>query len=172
MILKILAAASVIMGGGYIGIIFSSKLDNRAKQIEQFRLAIAQIGFNIKFLKMPVGMALSNAAKIRHGVVEGIFSSAAEDISKKSIATATAFERAVLKSRDKLCISKEELEIISDFAENLGKGDVESEINNINASCAKLELARENAENLYAQKGKLYRGLGLLGGILLVIVLF
>ena len=65
-----------------------------------------------------------------------------------------------------------DLEFSREFAKNLGKGDVDSEINNIKAACAKLTLAKARAEGELARRGKLWRGMGMLGGMLLVILLF
>lgn len=169
---RIIAAAVVVMGGGYIGLLFSSRLAVRVSQIEQILRALLQIEFNISFLKMPITRALSAAACGNRGAVGRIFSETAEQIKELNISPSVAFERAVLGNRNSLCILKEDMEIVSEFTKNLGKGDVESEINNIKAACAKLKLAKERAECELAQRGKLWRGMGMLGGIFLVILLF
>lgn len=170
--LRIIAAIVVVMGGGYIGIVFSSRLAARVLQIEQIICALAQIEFNISFLKMPITRALSTAVSGKKGAVGRIFSEAAKQIEKSNISPSIAFEKAVLENRNSLCILKEDMEIISEFTKNLGKGDVDSEINNIKAACAKLKLAKERAEGELAQRGKLWQGMGMLGGMFLVILLF
>ncbi|MBQ3573355.1 MAG: stage III sporulation protein AB [Clostridia bacterium] len=169
---RIIAAAVVVMGGGYIGLLFSSRLAVRVSQIEQLLCALTQIEFNISFLKMPISKALSAAACGNKGAIGRIFSEVARQIKELNISPSVAFERAVMGNRSSLCILKEDMEIVSEFAKNLGKGDVDSEINNIKAACAKLTLAKARAEGELARRGKLWRGMGMLGGMLLVILLF
>lgn len=169
--IKILASAAVIMGGGYIGILFASTLDMRVKQLEQIRLAIEQLGFSIGFLKMPLSDALFGAGKSRDGAVGRILSGAADKI-KKNISPSAAFERAVLENRSSLCVLKEDLEILMEFAKNLGTGDTDSELSNINAACARLKIAQATAEADRGRRGKMWRGIGFLFGMLIVVLLF
>ncbi len=172
MTLKIIASAAVVLGGGYIGILFASTLAVRAKQLEQMRLAIEQIGFSISFLRLPVAEAVAGAGKSRDGAVGRVLSRVAEEIRKENISPAAAFERAVLKNRASLCLSKNDLEILADFAGNLGTGDEKSELSNINAACARLKLAQDEAEGDFYRRGRLWRGMGLLCGMLAVVLLF
>lgn len=170
--LKIIASAAVVLGGGYIGVLSASVLDVRAKQLEQIRLAIEQIGFSISFLRLPVADAVLGAGKSRCGAVGRILKEAAEEIQNGNISPAAAFERAVLKNRGSLCLSKNDLEILEDFAANLGTGDEKSELSNINAACARLKVAKAEAEGDFSQRGRLWRGMGLLCGMLAVVLLF
>ena len=170
--IRIIASAAIVMGGGYIGLLFSSRLATRVAQIEQFICALTQIEFNISFLKMPITKALFAASSSNEGTVGRIFAEVAEQIKALNISPSVAFERAVLKNRDCLCVLKEDMEIISEFAKNLGRGDVDSEVNNIRAACAKLKLAKERAVGDLEGRGKLWRGMGMLGGMFLVILLF
>ncbi len=171
-VLKIIASAVVVLGGGYIGILAAAELETRVRQIEELLGALSQIGFNISFLKMPLSRAIRGVADGQRGAVGGLLGSVAKQIAEDGVSPDTAFERAIRKSRGSLCIGKGEIEILSEFTKNLGRGDTESEINNINLACAKLTLARDNARGELSQKGKLWRGMGLLGGMLVVVLLF
>lgn len=169
---RIVAAAAVVLGGGYIGMLFASRFVVRVGQIEQLQLIITQIGFNIEFLKMPVAKALSSAALGRRGAVGRIFSDAAERISVEGLSPSAALERTVLENRSFLCITEEDIGVLTEFASNLGLGDIESEMNNIGAAKARLSLAKSVAEGERDQKAKLHRGMGLLGGMFVALILF
>lgn len=171
-VLKIIAAAAVILGGGYVGLLLAANLDVRAKQIEQFRLALTHMGFCISFLKMPVAQALRGAARSCSGAVGRVLSGAAEEIYSSGAAPSAAMERAVLKNRSALCISDSDAEIIREFAANLGTGDTENEMGNINAACARLAVAQTAAEGDRDRRGKLWRGMGLLCGMFAAVLLF
>lgn len=170
--LKILASAAVVLGGGYIGLLLASTLDIRVRQLEQFRLAIEQMGFSISFLKLPVAEAFCGAAKSRSGAVGRILSGAASEISENRLSPAVALERSVQRNRSSLCVGEEELDILSEFAASLGRGDAESELSNINAACARLKIAQAAAEGERDQKGRMWRGIGLLCGMFAVVMLF
>ncbi len=169
--IRIASLAAVVLGGGYIGMLFASRLAWRAKQLEQLILIITQIGFNINFLKMPLAKALSGAASGRYGEVGQVFLSAADGIADEGMAPSAALERAVLRSRSNLCITDEDIEILMEFAKNLGLGDVKSEMNNIDAAQARLTLARSMAEGERESKSKLCKGMGLLCGMLVALIL-
>lgn len=170
--LKILASAFIIIGSGYLGLIIASRYTVRVRQIEQFRLAIEQMGFSIGFLKMPLSEALLGVSKSRKGAVGRILQAASEEVSMDGVSPSAAFERSVLRNRDALCMDEEELSILSEFAASLGKGGVDSELSNINAACARLKIAQTAAESLGEQQGRMWRGLGFLFGIFVVIILF
>lgn len=169
-ILRFSAAVILILGGGYVGCLAASPFSVRVEQIELFRLALTQISFNIGFLKLPITRAIEEAAKARKGAVGRILLNAAEKM--RDAEPFDAFSEAIEQNKTYLCMTDADTEIIREFAENLGKGDTESELNNIKAACAKLKLAYDLADAERVKNVKLRRGIGLLGGILAAILLF
>lgn len=168
-VLRLGAAMVTVLGGGYGGMIVASKLSIRAAQLEEMHSALTQISFNIGFLRLPAASAVGEAAKTKNGAVGRLFKLAAEDM--KSLSPSVAFERALLKSRRDLCLTEEDTRILTDFASSLGKGDTESELNNISAACAKLKVALVGAEADRDRRGRLWRGVGFLLGIFAAIML-
>ncbi len=171
-VIKIISATLVILGGGYMGSFMASAFSIRVKQINQLKTIITQMGFNIGFLKMTVADAMYEASKTGRGAVKNIFGYAASVIREKGASPSTALERGFLKFRDDLCLTKEDREIIMEFAHNLGTGDSQREENNIKAVVAKLTLSGDEADAMWRRKGTLWRGLGFLGGMLVAVILF
>ena len=64
-----------------------------------------------------------------------------------------------------------DIEIMTEFALRLGEGDRDSELCNINAACAKLKLAYDEAVCDRDSRAKLWRGVGLLAGCFAVVLL-
>ncbi len=170
-VLRLIASAVIILGGGYIGLLLASGFDVRVRQLEQLRLALLQMEFSIGYLKLPLASAISGAAKSRNGAVSELLSSAALDIGG-GVPPSAALERAILKNRSALCLKSEDIEIMTEFAARLGEGDTTSELCNINAACAKLQLARDEAAGDRDRNARLWRGIGLLAGCLAVVLLF
>ncbi len=170
--MKLIAAVILVLGGGYVGILFASGLAIRVNQIEEMRLALTRMSFNISFLKMPVKEAVINAAKTARGGIYRVLTDAAQMLENERLTPACAFERAILKNRKALCLKASEIDILEEFANNLGRGDTENEINNIKAAHAKLALSQTAAEGERDSKGRLWRGAGLLAGMFVAVLLF
>lgn len=168
--LKVLASGIIILGGGYIGLLIASGFEVRVRQLEQLRLALVQMEFSIGFLKLPLAQAIEGAARSRNGAVSEILLSAAKDVSG-GLSPSAALERAMLKNRSELCLKNTDIEIMTEFALRLGEGDRDSELCNINAACAKLKLAYDEAVCDRDSRAKLWRGVGLLAGCFAVVLL-
>lgn len=169
--LKTAAAAIIVLGGGYIGTLAASYYSVRAAQIEQFIAALVQIEFNIGFLKIPASKALNLAANSRRGAVGRILKEVSEDMDRFKKPPPDAWREAMRRNKPSLCITGEDAEILIQFADNLGCGDVESERGNIRAACAKLELAERSAKAERDRMSRLLKGVGMLGGMLIAVLL-
>lgn len=170
-IIKTVSAISLIVGGGYLGYTGALFYKIRLTQLNQFREGLVQLKFNISFLKMPIASALSGAGECRKGVVCKIIKETSKNISEKNMIPKTAWKEAIENNNVGLCISDEDKIILSEFFDNLGKGDVESECRNIDAAYAKLTSAGEDAKGEAERMYKLFKGLGLLGGMLAAVIL-
>lgn len=170
--IKLISALLIILGGGYIGNLLSQKFSVRAKQLKQFNKVLSQMNFNIVFLQMPLVQAIEWASKVSDGAISKVLSGMADSMQRQNITPLNAFLYFYKEYKNKFCLTKEDEDILHEFMLNLGTGDAEHEKNNVNLACAKLTVAQTEAEGEKIQKGKLWRGLGFLGGIFVVIILF
>lgn len=171
-IIRITASVVLILGGGYLGMLAASVFSVRERQLNRLVSVLTRLNFNIAFLHMNIADAMFNASETNRSVVHKLFCTASEYIRRDGIPPASAFERVLRSLKDELCLTRDDTGIILEFAENLGSGDPESETRNIKAACAKLTVAANEAKGESEQRGKLWRGLGFLGGILTAIILF
>lgn len=173
MIGKAILGLVIILGGGYLGMIYASRFDCRVRQLEAFRSALSQLEFDIRFLSLPLTEALDKVAESQNGAVRKIFRETADGLSRKKGARVSAlWVGAIEKYRAQLCLTEQDLQAVNSFSHSLGSGDTESEIGNIRAAQMRLQVA-EDAARAQAQKNvRLYRGLGLLAGIFAAILLF
>ena len=173
MIIKILASMMIIFCSAYAGSLFAAKFAERVRQLADFQTALSMLEFDIVFLSNPLYDAMVKVADSQKGVVQKIFRSAAAGIAGgKGNTAGDMWERALRENRKGLAITDPEVEILADFAQRLGSGDTESQVNNIRITAVKLKVAEEAAAADSKKNGKLYRGLGVLGGALLVILFF
>lgn len=172
MILRFFADTIVILGCGYIGVYISSGIDKRINQLEDLENVFKQLSFNIGFLALPLGEAIYSAAKTQKGVI-GLIT---ENISKimlgrPNITLNIAMEHALKNYEDRLYLTEQELQILKDFSVHTGQGGKKETLDTINAVIAKLHLACANADAERQRNSKLYKGMGFLAGILIVILM-
>lgn len=100
------------------------------------------------------------------------FKEAAENLSLPGITADTAWEKAVENTYSKLGLNKEDKGILITFGKMLGSSDLEGQINNINLVSSQLKLQEMKAEQMRQKNEKMYKSLGVLSGLAIVVVLF
>lgn len=172
MILRLAACAAIMLGCGYLGILFASGFKARVRQIGEFTAALSQLEFDIDFLNITVRESFEKIAGNSPPGIACIFSYVAERMEEeRCVKTEKLWERAIRINRSELFLTDGDVAILADFSKNLGCGSRDNEINNIRAAIMRLKLAEDEARAEASGNVKMYRGLGLLCGIFLVIVL-
>ncbi len=173
MSLKPLAAAAVVLGCGYLGMVAASGLDLRIVQIEQLMKMLQQLEFHISFLSLPLPEAIRRTATMENGVVQKMLRQVSVLLDKvPGITVGEAWQDAVRSNRKNLCLKQTEFDALDEFTSFVGRGDTEAECNNLKITAAKLKLSMEQAKEKRKRDGKIYRGAGFLAGILIVILLY
>ena len=173
MTLRIIFCAVIVCGCTYVGIILSRNFGVRVNQLNSFIKALCELEFNILFLHIPISEAFSLAADGRDGAVKRIFQHAAQTMKKRPGENAGGAVRgAVSAFKSKLSLTEDDVQILLDFSDNLGKGAADEERNNIKMAVLKLRSAAQEASDEQAKNERLYKGLGLLTGCLIAIILF
>lgn len=162
----------VIAGCGYMGLAFGWKIDKRIEQIKAFEAIMTQLGFQLGFLSVPFGEALLKASLSQRGAVRELMENTVEIMDNQpDISAGEAFEGALRQCTDGLYMSNRELDIIREFMVQTGKADLQRTMDGIKVTSAKLKLAREENEARRNQDGKMYKGLGFMTGIFIVVLL-
>lgn len=172
MITHIAAYAAILIGCAYLGALFASKFKKRVEQLTELKCALAQLEFDIDFLNTPIYESLEKAAERSSGGVALVFAYIARRLrDERCVNMGKLWMRAVRLYRTELFLSDEDIKILTDFAENLGCGNREKEMNNIKAAVMRLGVAENEARTAASGGVRMYRGLGILCGVFLVIVL-
>ncbi|MBR5156025.1 MAG: stage III sporulation protein AB [Clostridia bacterium] len=169
---KLLAGAIIFFGCGYFGILFSQKFKERVRQLAEFQRALTELEYSIEFMGMTIGDALMILAKNSETELESVFLYVSERLkSSPGSDMQKIWQRALSKYSEGLALKKDDVEIILDFSKNLGTGNREKEKNNIKVTSMRLRIAEDEARAELERNSKMYRGLGFLSGIFVVIVL-
>lgn len=172
MIIKLLASICIIVSGFMFGVNMSAQQKIRMNELncikKAFLILKSQINYSLELLPI----ALMNIAKRSDKPVNVIFKSISERLvqkDKKPIAEIWAEE---FKANSKNThLSKEDIETVSDFGKALSSLDRKLQINNIDIVIEYIDKTVEFIANKNETESKMYRSLGVLGGILLAVMM-
>ena len=157
--IRLLAAVCVIIGAWGIGYSRSVTLKGRCRRIAACQDALLEIATNIRSLRMDLPDALAAAAAF-----DPLFGMAASYIEQ--IDATAAFIQAIAKSR----LPEEEQEILTSFAKGLFAPDVEGPLQNVENCRLRLANLLQKAEKEQRRMGRVYSGVGAMGGLALVVL--
>lgn len=173
MLLKILGGMLVLTGTAAIGLIFSRNFEKRPMELKNLQILLQMFENEILFMSNVVTRAFYNISDRYNNDSANIFKDAA-DFLKNTIYTdaKAAWEHAVRKNARIICLTKEDEDILIVFGKMLGSTDSEGQIKSIRLAINHLKIQEEKAEELKKKNLHMCRSLGVLGGLLLIIVLF
>ena len=170
--LKLFAALIIIFGFAYGGMLLSLRYKKRVAQLEELIDALNFMEFDIDFKQLHLSDSIERIGKSCKGGLRDVFLYVFDHMSKeKCTDMEKVWRKAVDRFREELFLNAEDIEILLDFSKRLGFGSKEHEKNNIKLAMAKLSIALDEARNLSKKNSKMFRGLGFLVGLFVVIVL-
>ena len=172
MIVRIVAGCVVLLGCAYVGILFAASFKKRVRQLEELCFVVGQMEFDIDFLNMPICGSLERISGLCEGGIKSVIDYVRKELRRdKCLNMHELWKKAFERFEYDLALTENDKKIMLDFSKNLGGGDRMREKNNIKATVMRLETAREEAQGSATTNSKMYRGLGILAGIVIVIVL-
>lgn len=170
--LRLIVCGTIIAGCGYLGLILADRYKRRVAELEDLQNILSELEFDIGFMNLPIGEALVRCSDAANGGIRDVMMYVCDRLSEDRCRDMhSLWKRALDRFGQELCLTQDDQKILIDFAKNLGSGDCANEINNIKMASARLAVAESDARELAKQNVKMYRGLGLLAGIFIVIVL-
>ncbi|GMQ57770.1 hypothetical protein AN1V17_21650 [Vallitalea sediminicola] len=172
MISKILGATLILISSSLIGLYYSKSYMRRSNDLRTLKKALILLRGEINYSLSPMPEALEDISKRFDHEIADFFRSIAEELKLNSGKTLTeVWKKKAEEILKKTYLSPVDIKNIMIFSENIGYLDKEMQNNNINLLLEQIgEEIKVTMEN-DTKYNKLYRSLGVLGGIL-VIVLF
>ena len=172
MFLRVIACALIVAGCTYLGMVFAARSKKRVAQLGEFKRALNQLEFDIDFLNITLAESFEKLANNSEETLRKVFSQIASSVRKNRCQNlAIVWKYAIQKYKDEIFLTDDEINIIIDFSKNLGSGDREKEKNNIKLAIMRLSVAEGEAREETNKNAKMYRGLGVLSGVFIVILL-
>ena len=153
----------------YIGNLMSKKYINRVKELIQIKLALNIIKSKIKFTQIPLKDIFEQIYKTtEESNVKNFWKNTINGLNK-NLEIETAWGKAIDETETNLI--KEDLNILREMGKMLGKTDVDGQLSNLEIASSFIDTQIEKAEIEKQKNSKLYKTLGLVSGLSIIIIL-
>lgn len=166
--LKLIGLFLISVTGGLVGIKASLQLKSRVDFLEKYITLMHETKTRIRLSACDIRELFKNDSSFEP--IDFLTAEFTRNLKKNSTAK-IAWETAVDSAFKKYRLSKTDKELISEFGADFGQNDIDGEINHIDLHIALVENRLEKARAELSQKGKLYRTLGIFGGITVSLII-
>lgn len=171
LIIKAGGAVCVVSATVLWGEFKAKSLTLRLQQLQQFQQALHLLTAEISYTVTPLPAAFENISKTIKGTVGEIFGRAGMIMRKDGDSNAReAWQQAVSELFPETFFSEEDVKIVEQLGTSLGMSDREGQLKQIKLVSGLLKGALDEALERRNRNERMWRYLGLLGGLVLVVV--
>lgn len=170
--MKLLGAILVMISTSGIGFLYASELKKRKSELEeQYALLKLMLG-DIRYTRATLPEAIEKALRRHGGSYLAFLKETAEKLSNSpGIGLDAIWGEAVEEGLRKSALDAEDKQRLVRFGESISSADRESLIASFEQYLEELEAEIARVREIIAPKMKLYRSIGILTGIFIVVVL-
>ena len=150
-----------------IGFLFSKRYSSRVNELKEMKNALSIFETKIKFTYEPIPEAFREIAKKVNPNIGKIFKLASENMEYTTAGNAWIESLTVSQHNMK----KEDIEVLKGLSRLLGKTDIEGQVSEITLVKQFLDTQIEQANLEKEKNAKMYKTLGVVAGLAIVIVL-
>jgi len=152
-----------------LGVLMSKKYKNRVIELREFKSTMNTLETKIKFTYEPIPEILKDISENLGKNTSLILKKASLYMEKNT--TQSAWNQAIEETKKNLSLNNEDITIIKNLGNLLGKTDVEGQISEINVTSNFIDSQIIKAEEERKKNEKMYRNLGTIVGLAIVIIL-
>lgn len=165
--LKIIIYSCIFVSSSAIGILISKKYEDRVNELKEFKNALNIFKTKIKFTYEPIPEIFEQISSQMDSKPGKIFKLASNNM--KLLAAGDAWNMAI--DTDILSINEEDKNVLKNLSKLLGQTDMDGQVNQIELTSKFLDEQIEKAEKERLKSEKMYRTLGMVIGLAIVIIL-
>ncbi len=166
-VFRIILYIAIFIASFSIGTLISKKYSSRVQELKKMKNALNICKTKMKFTYQPIPEIFEDIANSTDGNVKRIFEEACKQIQETS--AGEAWKQAIQNMESNF--TREDKEILKSFSKLLGKTSIEGQLSEIELTSEFLDTQIRKAELERNKNEKLYKTLGLVGGLGLVIIL-
>lgn len=162
----------VILAASFIGYIYSRDFARRPQDLRTLQGMLQMFENEISFLSNLLTDAFERVSVSSKSEVSCFFKAAVQNLkAKDSLSASEAWNKAVKENISWTALNREDEQILISFGKMLGNSDLEGQVKNIRLTISQLVMQEQKAEESRKKNETVYKTLGVLGGIAIVIVL-
>lgn len=171
--IKLVGAALILLASTIFGFVRARQFAERPKQIRQLVHALGRLSTEISYGSTPLPEALRKLAQICGRPLDSLFALAAERLTHdKSVTVREAWTEAIDHISGQTSMKAPELEVLRQLGTTLGISDREDQLKHLALASSQLMQEEVEAREEQSRYEKLSRSLGVLGGALIVVLIF
>lgn len=173
MLIRFAGAIALISGCTLLGLYYAAKEGYRISDLSEFKKALLILASEIEYMRTPLPQACINISTKTSGAISAMFEIFADYLGKNNSETAyRLWSKAAEETLQAAYLTAEDRQTVDSFGKTLGYLDKQMQKNAIDLAVSYID---EKTNALYAMQDKntrMYRSLGVLGGLLLTVVLW
>lgn len=169
---KFIGVFMVIMATTFTGFEFSNRLRKRTKQIRDFQAALSILESEIMYAQTHLALAAERISLQIPEPVAGFFRILQENLKNGSENISTIFGKSIEDYSPKMQLKIQEIEVLKQFGETLGKHDRYMQQKQIEIALTHLARIEKDAHINQTRYEGMFQTLGVLAGMLIVILFF
>lgn len=166
-LIKSILLLLIFITTAYIGILLSNKYKNRVIDLKEFQSALNMLETKIKFTYSPLPDIFEEISGHINSNIAHIFKMAS--LKMENMNAGDAWNQAIEVSYTSL--NKEDINTLKGLSKLLGKTDIDGQVSEIELVKKFIEVQIEKAEKECGKNQKLYKTLGIVSGMGIVIIL-
>ena len=160
----------IFLIAAWIGNLISRKYKNRVLELKSFKEAFNILESKIKFTYEPLGDIFEEIANIYEKKnINSVFKTATSNM--KNFDLKTSWDNAIELNKQKFNLKNEDINTIKNMGNMLGKTDVSGQLSEIKLNMSFLDTQISLAEEECKKNEKMYRTLGTIFGLAIIIIL-
>lgn len=171
MLLKIVGSLIVLVSSSLLGYSHAKTYAKRPQELKILQSLLQIFENEISFLSNVLEEAFLKVHKCTDSSVSVFFGAAVKNLNEGFCAD-EAWTKAVKDNISKTNLNSEDENIIISFGKMLGSSDLEGQIKNIRLTVNHLKIQEQKAEDMKVKNEGMYKNLGVLGGLAIIILLF
>ncbi|MCL2203078.1 MAG: stage III sporulation protein AB [Defluviitaleaceae bacterium] len=173
MLMQLIGAMAVVGGAAALGFYYAALETQRTLDLLEFKKALLILSSEIEYMRTPLPAAAVNIGKRVQRWVEPMFTRFGELLAQGEGETAyRLWMQAIGEVKEQTRLSEEDWAVVEGFGKTLGYLDKEMQRNAIEYTLSYIDEKAVALQTQADKNKKMYRSLGVVGGLLLVVVLW
>ncbi len=171
--IKIIGALLAVASCGGIGITVAQHYIQRPKQLKALQSALQMLETEIVYGATPLPEAMGNVGRNCDPCLKGLFNAAKQYLdSGEGLTAGEAWLLALEKYRHDLFFNRDDIEILRRIGSFLGGSDRDDQRKHLQLTREQIKFEIIRAEEAAARSGNVWRSLGFLFGLILVLMIY